>query len=75
MGILEGAAAVLAGYLIGRFMPGRRHFKVKGPICHCKHAVNYHRDKDGCQHPSGLFRDDTCSCRKYVGPEPLPEYI
>ena len=75
-GLLIGAAVYAVGVLTGRFLPSRRRTpkpKRSGPICGCGHHLSYHDDYQGCHHPVGIIRDP-CPCRKYSGPDPLPEY-
>lgn len=52
------------------------------PICGCAHSYAFH-DGKGCHHPDSAYverfgpfqRVATCTCRHYVGPEPLPRVI
>lgn len=83
--MIEGALILLAGILIGRFLPGRRRrpkppMPVK-PICGCEHSVGFHADGVGpCawvgekRYRSGVGAfTPRCTCLKYVGPIPMPE--
>ena len=75
--VLEGALILLAGIAIGRFTPGRRRKSKKPkPICGCGHGLHDH-GKDGCNaqvcYDRLYNRWRECTCRKYVGPEPLAE--
>lgn len=46
--MLAGGALVAAGYLIGRYMPGRRRTpKPPQPICGCGHELAYHDPERG----------------------------
>jgi hypothetical protein len=89
--VLEGALILLAGIIIGRLLPGRRRkaaAKASKPVCGCTHHHAYHDAKTGQCH--GMVREAThftmlgaeiawrqvqCTCRRYSGPEPLPEYF
>lgn len=89
MGMLEGAAILLAGILVGRFLPSRRRRKEPKPIepvCGCGHQYAFHDPGTGrCGGRvevnrwsgkgrwAGLDREQ-CPCQRYTGPEPLPEY-
>ena len=44
------------------------------PICGCTHHASYH-DETGCHFIDleGYRQETECGCRKYMGPEPLPE--
>jgi hypothetical protein len=86
MGIVEGAAAVIIGLLLGRLLPGsRRSAKPPGPpepLCGCEHHHSFHDPETGQCHslmrvPGTMSRDSyhtPCTCRQYSGPLPLPEY-
>jgi hypothetical protein len=89
--MLEGALILLAGILLGRFLPGRR----KGPrppkpveaVCGCTHHHAVHDPKTGACNASvpvnrySKSGDWTghdyrpCACVNYSGPLPLPEYF
>jgi hypothetical protein len=81
-GLLVGAAVYVAGLLTGRFLPARKHGpQPVRPVCGCEHAVAYHDPKTGECHArrnlgywSGKDHFEGCTCRRYTGPEPLPEY-
>lgn len=90
MGMVEGAAILLAGILIGRFLPERRR-KQRAPdsvrpVCGCQHQYAFHDPESGqCSAQvevhqwnrgrwAGMAREQ-CPCRRYTGPEPLPEYF
>lgn len=80
--MIEGALILLAGVLVGRFLPGRRRklkpMPERKPVCGCGHGLHDH-DEDGCKAQVcydrllGSWRQ--CTCRKYVGPQPLPEFF
>ena len=87
--MIEGAAILLTGMGIGRVWPERRRRKVKDvkPICGCKHHASYHDPLTGActsndpsvltgydQRDNPVYEIRQCGCRKYTGPEPLPEY-
>jgi hypothetical protein len=82
--MLEGALILLAGFVVGRFLPGRRRTPKPAPspkpLCGCGHHRSYHSEGHKCTFnverystARGTYRD-TCSCSEYVGPQPLPEY-
>lgn len=77
--MLEGAAILLVGVIIGRFLPSRRPAYRGGdakPICGCKHDRSYHDPETGLCH-GRVWEDGSpvgCTCRQYGGPEPLPTY-
>jgi hypothetical protein len=88
---LEFAIVALAGVLLGRFLPNRRKGPkppqpVK-PICGCGHHHGYHDPQTGaCGHSRRLvtYEDafhtkygdiETCGCRQYSGPQPMPEFF
>lgn len=84
--MIEGALIALGGtvlgFLLGRFRRGPKAApKPARPICGCKHHVSYHDGSRGCHAQvrlkgiDGWLGDtEVCECRKYTGPEPLPEY-
>ena len=84
--MLEGALTLLAGILVGRFMPGRRRrpkpLADPKPICGCGHHVSFHGDGKGpCAWEGEKFYRSgvgtvkpTCKCLRYVGPEVYPVY-
>lgn len=86
LSLLLGAATFAAGMLAGRFWPARRKSpeqrKPPAPVCGCTHHLSYHDPASGECHelvkvPSTMTKDSyhtQCACRKYTGPEPLPEY-
>lgn len=52
------------------------------PVCLCKHGINYHVNRGGCQAKVAYTADGAkfteahkCPCQAYTGPEPLPEYV
>jgi hypothetical protein len=81
--VIEGAAILLLGMLIGwivRSLAMRRKAQpqIADPvaICGCTHHYSFH-DGEGCHHEfvrwvNGVPTPRGCSCKKYVGPEPLP---
>ena len=80
---LEFAAVALIGVLIGRFLPNRRKGpKPVQPVCGCEHHHSFHDGQTGrCGHVervylgSGVYgHGDACSCKRYSGPEPVPEF-
>jgi len=88
--MLEGALILLAGLVVGRFLPARRKqrkAKQIKPVCGCEHGLHDHDKATGaCNARSRTYRYDQatefevldgyvpCTCRQYTGPEPLPEY-
>jgi hypothetical protein len=56
--------------------PARRPTQLEPrPICGCEHHASFH-DDEGCHYidldPYNRT-DRECGCKKYMGPEPLPE--
>jgi len=52
-------------------------YKEPEPICGCMHHQCFH-DENGCgKHISysNGFPQATCGCKRYTGPEPLPQMI
>lgn len=46
------------------------------PICGCGHHICYHHDGQSCWHGrASKYETGDCGCQKYIGPEPVPEYI
>ena len=86
LSLIIGPAIFAAGMLTGRFWPARRKGpkppKPVQPICGCEHDLSFHDPETGECHalmrvPSTMSRDSyhtDCTCRRYNGPEPLPEY-
>ena len=84
--MLDGAAILAAGFLLGRFLPARRRQPKPPapvrPVCGCTHEVAFHDPKSGQCHammyvPGTMSRDShhvPCTCRQYTGPEPMPTY-
>lgn len=84
--MLAGAGIFLAGMVTGRTWPSRRR-KVKPvkPICGCKHHHSFHDPDTGACYGKATEAEYNviggwigehkvpCTCRKYSGPEPLPE--
>jgi hypothetical protein len=92
--VVEGAAILLAGILIGvlgdRLLSrsGRRKQRTEvEAICGCEHSIAYHDRQTG--HCAGMrkaaskwdefgdpvaWTEQPCTCRRYSGPEPLPEF-
>lgn len=85
--MLEGALILLAGVLIGRLLPGRRRTPKPSPppkpVCGCGHSVSFHAvGAEACawtgdrHYRSGVGPvTPRCTCLKYVGPMPLPEFF
>lgn len=86
MGLIEDAALVVIGILLGRFLPGRRKGrplqKPLQPVCGCRHHYASHDPETGECNVSvrgrpvsydSLGNPDLCLCRAYDGPVPLPE--
>ena len=79
MGLAEGALILLAGILLGRFLPGRRKEpELPAAVCGCKHHHSMHDPQTGHCHGE-VYRGDyvyvACQCRRYTGAEPLPSYV
>ncbi len=78
-GMLAGALIFAAGALAGRFLPARRRGpKPAEPFCGCEHHISYHDPKTAECHGDGNYigngRYSRCTCRRYSGPQPLPEF-
>ena len=75
-----GAALLASGYGGGRVGRARRHPKPPKPtqpICGCGHHKSFHQNDGACQervYVSYVEGHKQCTCKHYVGPEPLPEY-
>lgn len=89
--MLEGALILLAGILIGRFLPGRRKARKQAggpePVCGCEHHYSFHDPESGKCHgmvsqatyfdsygAERAWKQVSCTCRKYAGPELMPTY-
>lgn len=88
--MLEGALTLLSGIVVGRVLPARRRVPKRPsptePICGCGHGLHDHDpESKQCWGPVEKYRynlvaeldvmeDVPCTCRHYVGPEPLPSY-
>lgn len=100
---LAGGGLVVAGVLLGRFLPARRRGpkppKPVQPICGCGHHHGMHDPETGHCHDlvkggatavkdakgnpvkdaygyvQKTYEKIQCGCRRYSGPEPLPEYF
>ncbi len=79
--MLLGAALVVLGILIGRFLPARRpaHPEPPKPICTCGHPLSSHSPKtrECCVETVRTMAGREvgryeCPCQQYIGPEPLP---
>lgn len=59
----------------GAATPGTR----KSAECGCGHTIGFHTDKTGECHGvikrASVTDSDRCSCQRYDGPTPLPEYF
>ena len=88
MDLIIGAVILLAGILIGRFLPGlgrqRRSAQEVQPVCGCGHAPSFHGADGRCHAANQVAQWDQgrwtgnesvpCTCQKYTGPEPLPAF-
>jgi len=82
--MLEGALILLAGVLVGRFMPGRRRrpkpLPPPKPICGCGHHRSFHSDGKACTKDVERYNSIKgthwveCACGEYTGPEPAPSF-
>lgn len=81
---------LLAGIVIGRFLPGRRRKPrmptPPKPVCGCTHGLQTHDPETRrCHAQVKTYRHNgisevldgyaDCACRQYTGPEPLPEFF
>ena len=87
---IEVGVAVIIGVLLGRFLPNRRKgpkpAKSPQPVCGCGHHHSYHdAQTSACgyasseyvgESPAGIaqYEPRHCSCRRYSGPVPMPEF-
>lgn len=76
--MIEGAAILLVGILVGRILPGRRRPRNDLPvkaICGCKHSIGYHKNFTG--HCNGTVGIDKipCTCQHYDGPKPIESFF
>ena len=82
-------AGILIGVLADRLLSrgGRRKERPEGAICGCEHSIAYHDRQTGqCaavrKAPTKwdefgdpvAWTEQPCTCRRYSGPEPLPEF-
>lgn len=79
---LVGAAIAFAGMGVGAAWQSRRrrsgYRADPQPVCGCRHHYSQH-DESGChdfiRNSDTHYETKVCPCRKYTGPEPLPQYI
>jgi hypothetical protein len=82
---IEVGAAIVIGILIGRFLPNRRKgpkpTRPVRPVCGCEHHHSFHDPQTGqCSFTGqeyrghGKYEELSCTCRRYSGPVPLPEF-
>lgn len=73
--MIEGAAILLAGIVIGRFMRVRQRPKEPKPlqpICGCGHHLSYHADSKACSAEDSKWDIDRgtwykpCTCKRFV---------
>jgi hypothetical protein len=80
-------AGILIGVLGDRLLSRNRAKSPSSPMCGCGHSIAYHDLKAGACHSVGKaesgwdrygsaneWSPQPCTCRRYSGPEPLPEY-
>lgn len=80
--LLAGASIFGAGQVTGRVMRRRARYKPKKvePWCGCDHHIAMHDQQTKECHAedkvyiNGFSQLVRCKCRRYTGPEPLPEY-
>lgn len=79
LSLAVGAGILFAGFLAGRF--GRRPRAVAA-TCSCGHGLAYHDRQTGhcyaeksrdMHNYRGAIEWVRCSCRRYIGPEPLAD--
>lgn len=79
-----GAGLVLVGHATGWMAHARRRRPARDPepICGCEHHYSMHDPETNACHDmvmqvvsGGARRPFQCTCRRYVGPEPLPRMI
>jgi len=72
--VLSGISLLFAQATARRWRTYTKPIEPK-PICGCEHHASFH-DDEGCHFIDlDRFGRDTpiCGCKKYMGPEPLPE--
>lgn len=85
-----GGGLLIVGYLAGRLTGRRRRAEPKpvAALCDCGHSLAMHDPADNACHGQ-IPRADSygergeylgtqyhrCTCRRYVGPQPLEEFI
>jgi hypothetical protein len=83
--LLLGIVVGIAGdQLLARLpLRGRQQeLEAKAPTCPCGHAVSFHDPESHKCHgkvhekdpPYGYWHWNPCTCRRYTGPEPYPEF-
>lgn len=85
LGMITGAGLFGSGWLAGRL--GRRRLRSPVPECGCGHHYSYHDPETGQCHGTDRktkyssigadlgYHEIPCTCRRYSGPQPLPEYF
>lgn len=85
--MIEGALILLAGLVIGRFLPSRRKPKTPQAICGCKHHLAKHDPQTRACHATIEQRKYNkagenigeehvpCTCRQYIGPTPVEAFF
>lgn len=75
LSLVAGAGLAAAGYAGGaRARRRARRASVPKPVCGCKHHKSYHENGSSKCSFVQWFSGERCKCKKYVGPQPLPEY-
>jgi len=81
--MVEGALILLAGMALGAVLERlrKRPRRPSGPTCACGHELAFHDPASGRCHAEWWIHKNVrdhlvkCPCRRYVGPEPLPEFF
>lgn len=80
IGMSVGGFLIVAGIVIGRFMPARRKLNTKKLVCGCTHHLAMHDpETKECSVDVWISRYDStgndagyeqapCACRQYIGP-------
>lgn len=83
--MITGAGAMLVGFIGGRVHRPKRALKPPKPVCGCRHSLGLHDEGTGECHgttPGDYYKNGKwlanrrpCTCRRYDGPQPLPEFF
>jgi hypothetical protein len=80
-----GGLLVLTAYKVGECRERSRKPEIseKEAVCGCEHHFSFH-DENGCHaddeesehfdRERDIYVMDRCKCKRYTGPEPLPDF-